>query len=86
MKYFEYTVKDAEGLGAQSAGQIMRIARQYPDTAITVSRDSRKVDALKLMKLLSLGVREGDTLTVSAEGADEVEASIALRNYFQNNL
>ena len=86
MKYFQYTVRDDQGMGAQNAGQIVRIAKQYPDTSITVKCAQRSVDALHLMKLLALGIKEGDQITVCAEGPDEVEASIALRNYFQNNL
>lgn len=86
MKYFQYTVRNVQGMGSQCAGQIARIARKYPDTIITVAHEDQRADGLKRMKLLGLGAKEGDVLTVTAEGADEVEASIALRNFFQNNL
>ena len=38
------------------------------------------------MKLMSLGVKKGDVVTVAAEGADEDAAIIAISNFFQNNL
>ena len=39
-----------------------------------------------LMMLMSLGVKQGDTVTVSAEGADEDTAIAELKAFFENNL
>ena len=38
------------------------------------------------MMLMSLGVKQGDTVTVTAEGADEEAAAAALIEFFENNL
>ena len=38
------------------------------------------------MMLMSLGVKQGDTVTVSAEGADEDAAIEALKACFEANL
>ena len=38
------------------------------------------------MKLMSLAVKQGDTVTVTAEGADEDEAIAALKAFFEANL
>ena len=38
------------------------------------------------MMLMSLGVKQGDTVTVSAEGADEDTAIADLKAFFENNL
>ena len=40
----------------------------------------------QLMMLMSLGVKQGDTVTVSAEGADEDAAVASLKEFFENNL
>ena len=36
--------------------------------------------------LMSLGVKNGDTVTVSAEGEDEDTAIEALKEFFEKNL
>ena len=36
------------------------------------------------MMLMSLGVKQGDTVTVSAEGADEDTAIAELKAFFEN--
>ena len=38
------------------------------------------------MMLMSLGVKQGDTVTVSAEGSDEDTAIAKLKAFFENNL
>ena len=38
------------------------------------------------MMLMSLGVKQGDIVTVTAEGADEEAADAALKEFFENNL
>lgn len=86
MKHFDYTIKDASGIHARPAGQISKIAKEYADTVIIVEREGKTAKATQLMKLMGLGVKEGDVITVTVEGPSEVEASIALRNFFQNNL
>ena len=39
-----------------------------------------------LLRLMLLGVGLGDTVTVTIDGIDEMAASIAMRNFFWNNL
>ena len=40
----------------------------------------------KLMALMGLGVKQGDTVTVTCEGADEDAAAAALEAFFKANL
>ena len=39
-----------------------------------------------VMKLMGLGVKSGDTVTVTAEGASEDAAIAAMEQFFQANL
>lgn len=86
MKQFEYTVKDALGIHARPAGQIAKIAKEYTETAILIEREGKAAKATALMKLMGLGVKQGDTITVKAEGPAEDAAIIALSNFIWNNL
>ena len=42
--------------------------------------------ASQLMKLMGLGVKQGDHVTVAAEGPAEEEAITAMKKFFEENL
>lgn len=86
MKRFEHTIQAPTGIHARAAFQIRRIARRFPDTAITVSGAEKTVRADKLLRLLSLGIRSGDRVTVTCTGDNEMAATVAMQSYFWNHL
>ena len=86
MKQFVHTIKDPLGIHARPAGTIAKLAKNFSDTAITVSCNGKEAKASALMKLMSLGAKEGNTVTVVAEGTNEDAAIIAMSDFFQNNL
>ena len=86
MKQFEYTIHDPLGIHARPAGMLVKEAKACADTVVTITKNGTTVKATQLMKLMSLGVKKGDVVTVAAEGADEDAAIIAISNFFQNNL
>ena len=86
MKQFVYTVKDPLGIHARPAGVIAKLARNFPDTTITVSCNGKEAKAAALMKLMSLGVKEGHEVTVTAEGANEDAAIAAMSDFFSTSL
>lgn len=86
MKQFEYTIHDPLDIHARPAGMLVKEAKAFADTVVTITKNGTTVKATQLMKLMSLGVKKGDVVTVAAEGADEDAAIIAISNFFQNNL
>ena len=86
MKRFEHTIRTAHGIHGKPAREIVKIARQFADTTITVSRAERTVRGDGLLRLMTLGIRTGDRVTVTCEGPDEMAATIAMQNYFWNHL
>lgn len=85
MRSFEYTIKNPVGIHARPAGMLARTAKGYQST-ITVIKGEKSSDCTHLMKLMALGVKCGDTVTVTIEGDDEITAAEELRAYFENNL
>lgn len=85
MKQFTYTVNDPVGIHARPAGMLVKEAKKYTST-ITIEKNGKSVNALKLMALMGLGVRKGDTVTVAAEGDDEDVAIAGLEQFFKENL
>ena len=86
MKEFTYTITDPLGIHARPAGQVAKLAKGYGDTVITISKNGSVAKASQLMKLMSLAVKQGDAVLVTAEGPREEEAIEELRGFFTANL
>ena len=82
---FVYTIKDPVGIHARPAGLLSKEGRKYK-SAITVEKDGTAVNVLKLMALMKLGVKCGETVTVRVEGEDEAIAGPAMEEFFKANL
>ena len=85
MKTFEYTIKDELGIHARPAGLLVKEAKKF-ESECTITKDGKTKKLTKLMMLMSLGVKQGDTVTVSVDGADEDAAVASLKEFFENNL
>ncbi len=85
MKTFDYTIKDEVGIHARPAGLLVKEAKKYA-SKVTIRKDGKEADASKLMALMGLGVKCGQTVTVTITGEDENTAYEALMTFFKNNL
>ena len=86
MEQFTYTITDPLGIHARPAGLLAKTAKGFSDTVVTVTKDGNTVKASQLMKLMGLGVKQGNTITVAAEGPAEDEAIAAMQKFFEENL
>ena len=77
MKTFEYTIKDELGIHARPAGLLVKEAKKF-ESECTITKDGKTKKLTQLMMLMSLGVKQGDTVTVTAEGADGEDAVFRL--------
>ena len=79
MKEFTYLVTDELGIHARPAGLLVKLAKTFPGTTVTVTKRETTVKASQLMKLMNLGVKKGDEVKIAAEGPAEEE-------FFKENL
>ena len=86
MKQFNYTITDALGIHARPAGMLAKAAKMYADTEITISCNGKSANAAQLMKIMSLGIKQGSVVTVVAEGPSEEAAIAAMDGFFTSNL
>lgn len=86
MKKFEYTISDPAGIHARPAGLLAKAARTMDSTVSIAVSDGRSASAVKLMNLMSLGVRQGDTVSVIIEGGDEDANASAMKQFLKKNL
>ena len=86
VKEFTYTIGDPLGIHARPAGMLTKAAKVYSDTTVTITKAGKSAAASQLMKLMSLGVKQGDTVTVTADGPSEEPAIAAMETFFKENL
>lgn len=85
MKVFNYVIKDEIGLHARPAGMLVKEAKNY-ESKITIAKGGKSVEATKLMAIMGLGVKCGDTVEVTVEGNDEETAFQGIQKFFEENL
>ena len=86
MREFTYVVTEPIGIHARPAGLVVREAKKFPGTLITMTKNGKEVNCQKLMRVMSLGVRHGEAVQVRAEGPDEDAAIEAMEAFFRANL
>ncbi|QUI25016.1 HPr family phosphocarrier protein [Vallitalea pronyensis] len=74
------TVKIASGLEARPVALFVQVASQF-ESNIYVEMQDKKVNAKSIMGMMSLGVLEGEDITISADGSDEEKAIMELEKY-----
>ncbi len=85
MKTFAYTIKDEVGIHARPAGLLAKKAKEF-ESVITLEKGGKTAAATKLMAIMSMGVKCGDTVNVTVEGADEEKAAAEMEAFFNENL
>ena len=60
MKTFSYTIKDEVGIHARPAGLLVKKAKEF-ESKITLEKGGKTAEATKLMAVMSMGVKCGDT-------------------------
>ena len=85
MKEFQYTVKDACGIHARPAGLLVKVAKGFASTA-TLEKGGKTCDLRKLMALMGMGVKQGDTVTIKVEGDDEAACAEAIQKFLSENV
>lgn len=85
MRSFTYTIKDELGIHARPAGMLAKTAKAL-DSEITITKGEKNVGASKLMALMGLGVKCGDTITVTANGGNEDAALEEIKKFLEEYL
>ena len=76
-------IKLENGLEARPVALLVQTASQF-DSSIYIESDNRKVNAKSIMGMMTLVLKAGETVTVTAEGSDEEEAAAAIENYLSD--
>ncbi len=85
MKEFTYTITDPAGIHARPAGLLVKQAQPYA-SEVTILKEGKTANAKSMLSVMGLGAKNGDTVTVQAEGGDEDTAVAELESFFKENL
>lgn len=85
MKNLTHNVQDPQGIHARPAGLLAAKAGEFKSTIIIKSK-GKEADAKKLIRLMTLGVKQGDLLEITVEGEDEELAATELASFLAEKL
>ena len=81
MQYCELEIKCEDGLKSKNAAVFVQTAGKF-ESQILIESGNKKVNAKSIMGVLALGVKQGETIYVIANGKDEKEAVSALEKLY----
>ena len=77
------TIQISNGLEARPVAMLVQVASQY-ESKIQVENGDRRVNAKSIMGMMTLGLNVGESVTISAEGADDEAAIAGIEKYLTN--
>ncbi len=86
MKQFTYTITDPVGIHARPAGLLVKAVKALDSTVTIAKADGKSAGGAKLMALMGLGIKQGETVTVTLEGGNEDANAASLEQFFKDNL
>ena len=82
MVSFDYTVNDEMGLHARPVGRMVKAVTPHKDVNVTVRFGEKTADAKRMFAIMSLQVKQGDTITVNVEGENEQAIADEIKEIF----
>lgn len=81
-------IKNQSGLHARPASVFVALATKFESTVKInkIDQPNRVADAKSIIFILSLGIRKGHVVDISAEGPDEIEAVNQLVALIENGF
>ena len=86
MKKFEYTITDPLGIHARPAGLLVKAVKALDSTVTIEKVGGKSAEAKKLMAVMGLGIKQGDTVAVTVEGGDEDASAAAMEQFCKDNM
>lgn len=85
MKNISFTIQDSLGIHARPAGLLTKLCQEFSSSVIIKCKD-KEADAKKLIRVMTLGAKQGDVLDITVDGSDEEEATAKLVSFLEENL
>lgn len=73
MKQFSAKIIDPIGLHARPASELVKISSAF-QSSIKIASKGKEGNAKSIMNVMALGIKQGDEITIEADGNDEDQA------------
>ncbi len=81
----QYTITAAQGLHARPATTLIRLVKNFK-SVVNIQKGGKTMRLNSMINLLSLTIKGGETVTITIEGEDEINAAEALDGFFAEQL
>ena len=85
MKELRYVIQDELGIHARPAGLLVKKCSGF-SCNIRIGRPDKMVDAKRVIGVMSLGMKCGNELILTFDGADEEKAAVEVEEFLRGNL
>lgn len=85
MREFKYVITDDAGIHARPAGLLVKEVSKF-QSDVKIKKGEKEVDAKRLFGIMGLAAKKGDEIIMTADGADEAEAIVAIEEFLKANL
>lgn len=85
MREFKYVITDPEGIHARPAGELVKAAKAF-ECSIKLAKDGKEGDCKKIFGIMGLGVKKGNEVVLTFDGADEDAACETVSKFMEENL
>lgn len=85
MKEIVYTITDPAGIHARPAGLLVKEAGKFT-SALTINKGDKTGDLKRIFSVMALGVKQGEEIKITIDGADEDAAKVAVEAVLKENL
>ena len=85
MKEIKYVIKDELGIHARPAGLLVKALSGFPGE-VRVGTPQKMVDGKRIFGVMSLGLKCGDEITLTFDGAGEDETAEKIAMFLVQNL
>lgn len=81
----DFEIKLDESLQVRAVALLVQVASQF-DSEVYVENGPKKINAKSIMGVMTIGLNNGETLTVTANGADEEQAVEKIGRFLSGEL
>lgn len=85
MKEFKYVITDPEGIHARPAGMLVKTVKEF-NCDIKIAKGGKTMNCKAIFGIMGLGVKKGDEVILTFDGADEDAAYEAVSRFMQKNM
>lgn len=82
MQTLQIDILNPTGLHTRPGTEFVRLAKTF-SSDITIRKGDKTANAKSLIKLLRIGISQGDSIVLDCSGEDENEAAEKLENYIR---